>query len=244
MLKSIVYEDKHIIVVFKPAGIATQTARIGQQDMVSELKNYLFRQPGYGEGREPYLGVAHRLDQPVSGLLVFAKTKQAASELGRQLQSGKLQKYYYAVVFGKPEKAQGRLEDFLIKDGKSNQTLIAEETAPGAKKAVLDYRLIKTLTVFGEDAGYEAEASLVEITLITGRHHQIRAQLSHAGMSIVGDSKYGSEECKELSRMAGCKSVALCAFRLNFQHPATGKACTFEKLPEEEIFLPFFTSKI
>lgn len=242
VLKNIIYEDEHIIVVFKPAGIATQTARCGQQDMVSELKNYLFQKPGAEKG-EPYLGVVHRLDQPVSGLLVFARTRQAASELGRQLQNDKLKKNYYAVVCGRPVKESDRLENYLYKDDKTNHSIVADKNTPGAKKAVLDYQRVNTLMVLEESMEKEAEISLIDVSLLTGRHHQIRVQLSHAGMPILGDGKYGSPISRELGRITGCKSVALCAYRLGFWHPLTKKALSFEKKPEEEIFLPFFTTK-
>lgn len=241
MLKNIVYEDEHIIVIFKPAGIATQTARCGQQDMVSELKNYLFQKPGCSGRGEPYLGVVHRLDQPVSGLLVFARTKQAASELGRQLQNGKLKKNYYAVVCGRPGKESGRLENYLYKDNRTNCSLVVDKDAPGARKAVLDYVRVKTLVALEEGMEQEAEVSLLDISLLTGRHHQIRVQLSNEGIPILGDGKYGNPYSKELSRKAGCKSVALCACKLRFEHPVTKKVLTFERQPEEEIFLPFFT---
>lgn len=241
VLKNIVYEDEHLIVIFKPAGIATQTARCGQQDMVSELKNYLFQKSERTERGEPYLGVVHRLDQPVSGLLVFARTKQAASELGRQLQKDRIKKNYYAVVCGRPVKESGRLENYLYKDSKTNHSFVVDEDTPGAKKAVLDYQRVKTLMVLGEGMEHEAEVSLVDISLLTGRHHQIRAQLSYEGMPILGDGKYGSPYSKELSQRAGCKSVALCAYKLSFEHPVTKKVLTFESRPEEEIFLPFFT---
>lgn len=244
MLKNIVYEDGHLIVIFKPAGIATQTARCGQQDMVSELKNYLFQKAGYSGKGEPYLGVVHRLDQPVSGLLVFARTKQAASELGRQLQNDKLTKNYYAVVCGRPAKESCRLENYLYKDGKTNRSLVVDRDTPGAKKAVLDYKRVKTLMALEEDMENEAEVSLIDISLLTGRHHQIRVQLSHEGIPILGDSKYGSPYSKELSQRAGCKSVALCAYKLCFEHPVTKQVLTFESRPQEEIFLPFFTRKI
>lgn len=251
-MKNIIFEDKHILVLYKPAGIATQTARVGQQDMVSELKNYLVKRSGHKEKREPYLGIVHRLDQPVSGILVFAKTKQAAAELGRQITNGQIQKYYYAVVYGVPAKQQGRLENYLYKEAKTNLSLIVGEGFPNAQKAILEYQLIKTLMALGEAAGPEEDKSsfsshkisLTEIKLITGRHHQIRAQMSHNGMPLLGDSKYGSQESKDLSHRAGCRSVALCAYKLEFYHPITRKRILFEKQPDGEIFLPFFARGI
>ena len=238
-MKNIIYEDNDILVVYKPAGIATQTARLGQQDMVSELKNYLVRKPEYKGKGEPYLGVVHRLDQPVSGILVFAKTKQAAAELGRQVIGGRMQKYYYAVICGRPAGQQGMLEDYLYKDAKTNLSSIVKEDFPNAKKASLEYRLVKTLMVLEENTQPE-EISLMEIRLITGRHHQIRAQMSHSGMPLLGDNKYGNSHSKNLSQETKCRNVALCAYKLEFYHPITQKRSTYERQPEGEIFLPFF----
>lgn len=235
MQKNIVFEDKDIIVVYKPAGIATQTARLGQRDMVSELKNYLAgKAENKGKGA-PYLGVVHRLDQPVAGILVFAKNKESAASLSKQMTDGSFHKYYDAVVFGKPEKEQGILEDYLYKDAKTNQSMVVKEGFPEAKRARLSYKRKETLMVL--EAGQQA--SLVEIELFTGRHHQIRVQMANAGMPLLGDSKYGTERDKRFSQEIGCRNVALCACKLIFQHPKTGKEMCFERRPEEEIFLPF-----
>ncbi len=240
MQKNIIFEDNHMLVAYKPAGIATQTARVGQRDMMSELKNYLSMQPEYENGKEPYLGLIHRLDQPVTGILVFAKTKEAAAALSRQIRDGIFHKYYYAVIYGNPDQKEGKLEHYLYKDCKTNRSVIVRNDFPGAKKAVLYYRQIKTLMVL------EAfqETTLVEIELFTGRHHQIRVQMAEAGMSLLGDSKYGREEVKTFSQEIGCRNVALCAYKLEFKHPQTGKKMCFTQMPKEEIFLPFFTTKI
>lgn len=235
MLKNIVFEDEHIIVAYKPAGIATQTARLGQQDMVSELKNYLAHKPENKGKGAPYLGLVHRLDQPVAGILVFAKTKQAASSLSKQITDGIFHKYYYALVYGRPAKEQDVLEDYLYKDGKTNMSLVVKDDFPDAKKARLHYQWKETLMVVEE----AQEASLMEIELFTGRHHQIRVQMANVGMPLLGDSKYGSDKSKEFSRKIACRNVALCACKLEFKHPATGKTVSFTKKPEDEIFLPF-----
>lgn len=248
-MKNILYEDKDILVAYKPAGIATQTSRIGQQDMVSELKNYLVvseRENGENDrtksakikqqsGQEPYLGLIHRLDQPVSGVLVFAKNKKAAADLSSQVTNGTMKKFYYALIYGTPIREKDTLEDYLYKDGRENLSMIVNATFPDAKKAVLKYRHCSTLMVLEEGE----EVSLMEIELLTGRHHQIRCQMSNAGMPLLGDSKYGSERSKELSRDIGCKNVALCAYKLTFKHPVTHKEMIFEKEPEEELFTPF-----
>lgn len=238
MEKNIVYEDEAVLVVYKPAGIATQTARLGQRDMVSELKNYLAKKPEYKGKKEPYLGVVHRLDQPVSGILVFARTKQAAAELSRQITSGKIQKYYYAVVCGRPKEQKGQLEDYIYKDSKTNLSFIAEGDLSNAQKAVLEYRLIKSLIPLEENVDPE-ELSLLEIKLVTGRHHQIRVQFSHQGMPLLGDNKYGNDRSKKLSCGIKCRSVALCAYKLGFCHPVSRKEIMFERMPQEEIFRPF-----
>lgn len=233
-MKNIIYEDEHIIVAFKPAGIATQTSKVGQQDMVSELKNYLAKTDDKYDG-EPYLGLIHRLDQPVSGLLVFAKTRSAAASLSHQLGNGQLQKYYYAIVLGKPEAPQDVLVDYLYKDGHNNRSYVVKEDFPEAKKAVLEYRTVKTLIALEENR----EATLLEIKLLTGRHHQIRVQLANTGIPILGDSKYGSTDSKGFNRDSSLKTLALCAYKLCFVHPMTGKELSFERKPEDEIFEAF-----
>ena len=169
MRTKIIYEDAHIIIVHKPAGLATQTSHIGQQDVVSELKNYL---------KSPYLGVIHRLDQPVEGLLVFAKTKEAAAKLTKQLSAGTLNKQYYAAVCGKPAEKSGELVDYLSKEG--NLAKISNVQAQEAKKAVLQYQ---TLSVTQSEDNQDI--SLLDVHIDTGRFHQIRAQLANAGWPIL-----------------------------------------------------------
>lgn len=236
----IMYEDADIIVCRKPAGLPTQTSRVGCRDLVSILKNHLAEEnrkqaKGISEkGKrtaqqrqaEPYLAVIHRLDQPVDGLLVFAKTAAAAKDLNRQLTGSDFGKYYRAVVNGVPDPPEGTLEDYLIKDGRANTSRVCPGTTPGAKPARLHYRVIKTVT--GEDS----PASLVEIHLDTGRHHQIRVQMAHLGCPLAGDRKYGHPPAEKTA--ADQKSSAplkLCAFRLEFRHPRTGRKMQFE-LPD------------
>lgn len=227
MRTEIVYEDKELLVVRKPAGLATQTARVGQADAASELKNYL---------RNPYLGVIHRLDQPVEGLLVFAKTKKAAAVMSEQLGEGTLNKQYYAVICGKPAKEQGELVDYLYKDiQKTGLAIVIEEQElsrhPDAKKAVLQYRLLQYAP--------EADISLMEIHIDTGRFHQIRAQMSHAGMALAGDIKYGDTTLQKRGEKLGICNVALCAYRLDFQHPVKKTPLHFQIKPEGKAFTYF-----
>lgn len=238
MRTKILYEDEQILIIHKPAGLATQTSKVGQQDVVSELKNYLARK---NRGNVPYLGVIHRLDQPVEGLLVFAKEKRAAAALTKQLGAGTLNKRYYALICGKVNEKSGELVDYLYKDkdGKAQvahgpvenakNARVADSSSGDAKKAVLQYEITKE---------YAQGYFLADIHIDTGRFHQIRAQMSHAGMPLLGDSKYGSDESMELSRVLGVRNVALCAYYLEIHHPIMGKKLEFQ------IELPNFCNKI
>lgn len=230
-LSKIIYEDEQVLVYHKPAGLATQSAKVGQPDVVSELKKYLAR-----KGTDSYLGVVHRLDQPVEGLLVFAKTKAAAAHLTKQLEAGSLNKQYYATVCGKPEAEAGELVDYLLKEG--NLAKVVSQGTPQAKKAVSQYRVLectetKTKGATGSEASdIETQApgnyiSRLDIHIDTGRFHQIRAQLAHAGWPILGDSKYGTPKSQEISRRQGIRNVALFAYKLEFIHPKTGKKCEY-----------------
>ena len=211
MDKMIVYEDNVLLIIHKPAGIATQTSRIGQADMVSELKNYR-----KSKGENTYIGVIHRLDQPVEGLLVFAKNQSAAEILSRQIQDNTLKKSYLALVYGElAENTGGTLTDFLQKDNRTNLSKIVKESTGGAKKAVLDWKWVKTYQGKG--------CSMAEITLLTGRHHQIRGQMAGAAMPLLGDMKYGTDASKALSKQLGITNTALLAYKLALLHPKTGQ---------------------
>lgn len=238
MKTKILFEDEELLVVYKPAGIATQAAGFMQADVVSELKNYLLKNAvtkgaAAKEAREPYLGLIHRLDQPVEGVLVFAKTPAAAAALSRQIAEQTLKKEYLAAVY-LPEERPGQneivLTDYLVKEGKTNISRAASKGEKGAKKAVLSYFVQKVLK-----AADGEQIALLRIRLQTGRHHQIRVQLSNAGMPLLGDQKYGSEVSKKISDRLGVKDVALCAQSLIFKHPKTGKACEFTVSPQKEI---------
>ena len=216
----ILYEDEHIIVCYKPSGVPTQTAKLGAIDMVSLLKNYLYK--NQKEKKEPYVAVIHRLDQPVEGILVFAKTPFAAKELNKGMQTGAgFGKYYKAVLCGIPTEKSGTLEDYLVKDGKTNTSRVCSATEKDAKKAVLEYEVL--------------DANLVRIKLHTGRHHQIRVQMANIGCPIWGDIKYGVDK-NGASVDKSWKQIALCAYRLEFTHPKTKKKMEFEIEPESEGF--------
>lgn len=218
---SVIYEDKDILVCRKPAGLPTQSAKVSVPDLVSELKNYL------AEKKESYLGIVHRLDQPVEGLLVFAKNKAAAKNLSEQLKTSSFDKAYYAVAFNQPPVQEGMLEDYMIKDG-SKARIVPVDT-PGAKKAVLHYRLI----------AIKKGRALYEVRLETGRFHQIRAQMAHAGMPLLGDKKYADAAINLYSESHGIKNVALCAFKLKLIHPRTGEEMLFISKPVGEVFQDF-----
>ena len=209
----IVFEDDVLIVCHKYPGIAVQTAALGQADMVSELKKYL---AGQGE-KNPYLAVVHRLDQPVEGLLVFAKTEAAAASLSKQVQDHDFTKEYTAQVYGKMPQKQGELTDFLVKDARSNTSRVVSEKDKNGKRSVLGYEVSEETE----------KTQTLRILLKTGRHHQIRVQLSHAGCPILGDTKYGTEEAKRYAVEQGIKQLCLCASRLEFTHPVTGKQLQF-----------------
>jgi 23S rRNA pseudouridine1911/1915/1917 synthase len=236
----IIQEDQDILVCYKPAGIATQTRRLGQKDMESLLRNYRA-----GKGEPPYIGIVHRLDQPVEGIMVFAKNQKAAASLSKQVQERSIGKHYYTLVRtdgSLPKK--GTLTDYLLFDPKQNLTTVVEssnENNPAGsnqdkrnpnsnsgqkpQKAVLDYEIKQ------EQDGI----ALLDITLHTGRHHQIRVQLAHMGCPILGDTKYGNAGCGEP------RQLALCSYRLSFLHPTTRAEIDLRIQPENPEF-SFFTT--
>ena len=244
----ILYEDKDIIVCYKPSGIAVQTAKIGQQDMVSAITNYLSAElveadvahlPSNGKPRSiPYIGVIHRLDQPVEGIIVFAKNQNAAGELSRQVAQGEMGKHYYAIISDRSlsgtsgRALRGTLIDYLYKDARTNTSFVVVSGKKGAKRAELAYEIL--------DRIQEEGIALAKIELVTGRHHQIRVQMSHADMSLLGDFKYADVDTKELSERFGQKQIALCAYELTFRHPVTKEKMSFRKEPEGMLFQKFY----
>ena len=232
----IIYEDNDIILCRKPAGVATQTKRFGQQDMESLLKNYRARKK-----EPPYIGVVHRLDQPVAGLMVFAKNQKAAAGLSKQIQQKMIGKNYYAISAGSPKESEGKLEDYLLTDKKTNVTSVVSESestqhngvtkkdvSRQAKKAILEYQVLE------EKVGM----TLFDIHLHTGRQHQIRVQMAHMGCPLVGDCKYGQRDLKSIEEEG--YGLALCSYRLTFTHPATGKQMDFSIQPTGAAFGKFF----
>lgn len=217
MQLEILFEDKDIIVCYKPAGVPTQTSKLAEQDMVSILKNYF---------RGGYVAVVHRLDQPVEGILVFAKNSFAAKELNKELQGAGFGKHYQAVLLGKPDREKDTLEDYLVKDGRANTSRITKPNETDAKKAILHYEVLKA----GKDD--EKDISLVKVRLETGRHHQIRVQMANMDCPIWGDSKYNTTPVQDRR----FRQIALCAYRLEFVHPRSKERMMFEIEPRGEGF--------
>lgn len=221
----IVYEDDQVIVCRKAPGVPVQSASPRVKDLESMLKKALLDRafqkgahakvggPG-GIPEDPYLGVVHRLDQPVQGLLAFAKTPGAAAALSRQVQQGTLVKEYLCVCRREHVPAgfsqKGTCTDYLVRDGRTNLSRVVSGETPGAKRAVLDYEVLET----------KGDWLLVKVCLHTGRHHQIRVQLAHLGIPIAGDQKYGTVS-------ASHGELKLCAYHLGFTHPKTGRRMDF-----------------
>lgn len=226
----ILYEDNNLIVCYKPAGVATQTKRLGQQDMESLLKNHVAVElRKENKNVPPYIGVVHRLDQPVEGVMVYAKNPKAAAVLSKQVQERSIGKNYYALVQLPEGKTfeettglatDGTREDFMIFDRRTNVSRIVPKGTKDAKKAVLDYKVI---------AETEGRA-LLDITLHTGRHHQIRLQMAGMGTPIVGDRKYGESEAPQLG---------LCSYRIAFASPTDGKECEYRIMPKNAAISAF-----
>ncbi len=252
----IIHEDNDIILCHKPAGIATQTARVGQADMVSEISNYLAAKKDGAAEKSPYVGVVHRLDQPVEGILVFAKNKEAAAHLSRQASGEGMKKEYLALICGKDMPRTGELTDYLLKDGKTNTSRVVPPEVKGAKQARLSYEILwealpealsQDRKICGEALKPEEEddsrglfrIALAKICLHTGRHHQIRVQMANAEMPLLGDRKYGGQAVLALAEKLGVRETALCAYRLAFIHPKTGKRMQFEIKPEGAAFHKF-----
>ena len=237
---NILYEDKDIIVVEKPAGVPVQTKSITERDLVNGLKGYLNKEKGIND---PYIGTIHRLDRPVHGILVFALNKKAAAELSRQLVCGGFNKKYHALVEGTVDtKGEERLlENYLIKN-RDNTAQLSDRNEKKARAARLKYRSIRT------DA--ENNVTLLDIELITGRFHQIRVQMAGTGHPVAGDVKYGASRIdtdlyaryfntsgavsdKGYS-ISGNASICLSAYSLGFMHPSDGKRMEF--MTEEPAF--------
>ena len=216
----ILYEDNHIIVVFKPAGILSQADKSGDADMLTIIKSYLKEK--YNKPGNVYLGLVHRLDRPVSGIMVFAKTSKAASRLSEQVRERKLKKRYLAVVHGIIKNDNDELINYIVKckDNSSKITVKDEGQIAKLKYTVLERNIKENLT-------------LVDIDLETGRHHQIRVQMANIGHTLYGDQRYGKQDKKQ---------IALFSYELEFIHPVNKELMKFEKMPYKEGVWKLFKS--
>ena len=215
MKLKVIYEDNHIIVVEKIPNVPSQEDETGDISMMKLIKDYIKEK--YNKPGNVYLGLVHRLDRPVGGVMVFAKTSKAASRLSNQVREKVFKKEYLAVVDGKLEQEKGTLENYLYKDKKTNTSYVVNKDKKDSKYAKLDYEVIKY--------DKENDLSLIKINLYTGRHHQIRVQLSNFGHSIYGDQRYGSRGKN--------KQIALWAYKLIIEHPTKKEKIEFEDLPKE-----------
>lgn len=212
---NIIYEDNHLLVVEKPINVPVQADKSGDEDLLTMLKKYLKEK--YNKPGDVYLGLVHRLDRPVGGVMVFAKTSKAASRLSKQVQKHEFKKIYMAVIEGKVSDS-GTFKDKLKKDEKTNITRVSED----GKEAELSYNLI----------GFVNNLSLVRISLKTGRSHQIRVQFSSRKIPLYGDQKYNPKAVKD--------QIALFASKLEFKHPIIKEIMSFElPLPERYPFTLF-----
>lgn len=211
----VIYEDNHIIVVEKPVNIPAQSDKTGDMDLLTMIKDYIKEK--YNKPGNVYVGLVHRLDRPVGGVMVYAKTSKAASRLSEQVRNKTMTKKYLAIVDGKMEKDEDILEDYLLKNERTNLSKVVSKESKNAKYAKLEYKVLK----YDE----EINLSVLEVKLYTGRHHQIRVQLSSRNHSIYGDQKYGA-------RGKG-KQICLWAYEISFEHPTTKELLIFKSFPEK-----------
>ncbi len=225
MKLKILFEDEYILACVKPFGVPSQGDRSNDEDMVTAVTNYLFDHSDSDE--EPYVAIIHRLDRPVGGVMLFAKTPSVAAKLSDMLQDGRIKKYYEAIISGELPDMEGTLTDYLVRNGRNNTTVVAKKGDKGAKKAVLNYEVID---VFETNLGV---LSYVLIELETGRHHQIRVQLASRGCGIWGDTKYNPQFAKTKRRYL---EMGLYSTRMEFVHPVTGEDIVLKSLPQGEAF--------
>lgn len=209
-MPSIVYEDNHVLVAVKPPNMLSQADRTGDTDMLTELKEYI--RVKYGKPGRVYLGLVHRMDRPVGGLMVFARTSKAAARLSAQVATHEMGREYLCVVTG-PVQDSFTLTDYLVKDTRLNQVEVCEADVKGAQEAILH----------GECIERREGTALCAISLETGRNHQIRVQMAHAGAPLWGDNRYGHG-------IPG-QQIALWGYKLTFTHPTTRETMTFYDVP-------------
>lgn len=215
----VVYEDNHVIIVHKESGEIVQGDKTGDKPLSETVKDYIrdkYHKPG-----NVFLGVVHRLDRPVAGLVVFARTSKALSRLNDMFRNGEVHKTYWAITRNKPAEDEGTLVNWIVRNEKQNKSYVYDKEVPGAKRAELKYRVI----------AYTENYHLLEVHLLTGRHHQIRCQLAHMGCAIKGDLKYGAPR----SNPDG--SISLLSREVAFIHPVSKKGIKAESLiPDDRLW--------
>ncbi|WP_438351129.1 RluA family pseudouridine synthase [Paenibacillus sp. FA6] len=212
----ILYEDNHLLGIIKPVNVPTQEDSSGDPDLVNILKQDI--KDRYNKPGNVYVGLVHRLDRPVGGAMIFAKTSKAASRLSESVRSRNFRKVYLAVIHGTLTSSHGRLTDMLLKDAKTNTVTVVPRGTDGAKEAILDYKVI----------GTSDKLSLVQVELLTGRSHQIRVQFSQMGHPLYGDQKYGSR----LNKIG--QQIALWSVFVGFPHPVTKEEVTLVSSPPSQ----------
>jgi len=227
---NILYEDADLIVCVKPAGIASQDERGFQPALTDWIKQHLAKQSG--KKGEPYLGVIHRLDKPVGGVMLYAKSKKASAALSAQIAAHQIKKQYYAILSQMPNKPAAELTDYLIQDKKKNCSFVGNPGCPNAKKAVLSYRIVEQISL------KEKKLVLADILLKTGRHHQIRVQFAHLGCPLYGDLKYNPDFDRDVLD-GELDGIGLYAYCLEFLHPDTKKTMRFLSMPATGIWKRF-----
>lgn len=210
---NVLYEDNHLIVIEKPVNVPSQKDETGDPDVLAIMKDDLKKR--YGKPGNVYLGLVHRLDRPVGGVMVLAKTSKAASRLSAQIRAKEFKKTYLAVIHGTPAVRRKLLKHYLVKDSRTNTVRVTAESSGDAKEAVLEYRVMAA----------SGELSLVGVELHTGRPHQIRVQFSETGHPLYGDQKYGAEKNKP------GQQIALWSYRVVCKHPTKDEILTFTSLP-------------
>ena len=215
----VLYEDNHIIIVNKESGEIVQGDKTGDVPLSDIVKQYI--KEAHAKPGAVFLGVVHRLDRPVSGVVVFAKTSKALTRLNNMFRDGEIHKTYWALCSNRPEKIEGELDNWLVRNEKQNKSYVYDKEKPNAKRARLHYQVI----------GATDRYTLIEVHLMTGRHHQIRSQLAHIGCPIKGDLKYGAKR----SNPDG--SISLLARRVEFIHPVSKDKIIVEApLPNDNIW--------
>ena len=218
----VIYEDNHIIVVAKESGEIVQGDKTGDTPLSETVKQYI--KEAYAKPGDVFLGVVHRLDRPVSGLVLFARTSKALARLNKMFAEGQVHKTYWAVTKNCPAEPQGTLVHWLVRNEKQNRSYAYDREVPHSKRAELDYRVI----------GHSDNYHLIEVNLKTGRHHQIRCQLAKIGCPIKGDLKYGAPR----SNPDG--SISLLSRRVEFIHPVSKESIVLEApLPDDTLWRAF-----